>query len=169
MYVAEYFSGLALQETARGGIKQSPSVAYTKFNSANCTLAFTFFSCCCLRGPFLEWTASPETTNCTKPVLLGARVRHEPAEGLLCWLYGLPVPFCMNNISRGKTFRLYISRLQPCILCHQSWAGSPQRRGPAPPPHSTARPHYFCFSNFSTSEHHQLCTRITEVWPGTGT
>jgi hypothetical protein len=31
MCVAEYLSGLTLQETTHGDIKQSPSMAYTKF------------------------------------------------------------------------------------------------------------------------------------------
>lgn len=38
-----------------------------------------------------------------------------------------------------------------------------------PRPLGTAAAHYFRFSNFSTSEHHQLCTRITEAWQGSVT
>lgn len=36
------------------------------------------------------------------------------------------------------------------------------------PPRAAAA-HYFCFSNLSTGEHHQLCTRITGAWRGSVT
>lgn len=36
------------------------------------------------------------------------------------------------------------------------------------PPRAAAA-HYFCFSNLSTAEHHQLCTRITGAWRGSVT
>lgn len=80
-----------------------------------------------------------------------------------------PIPLYMDKVSREKgTLTSEQQSWRRLPLASHS-LGPHSSAGAAPPPHCTAVTHYFCFSNFSTSEHHQLCTRITEGWPGTGT
>ena len=67
--------------------------------------------------------------------------------------FHLPCPFPPGRKARRDTF--------PGTRGH----GSPRT---GRPPRAAAA-HYFCFSNLSTGEHHQLCTRITGAWRGSVT
>lgn len=52
----------------------------------------------------------------------------------------------------------------PCLLQEAAQLAQPMQAEPAGAASLTFTSHYFHFSNFSTTEHHQLCTRITEAW-----
>lgn len=54
--------------------------------------------------------------------------------------------------------------LLPCLLQVVAWAAWSKQLSQLELSCSTFASHYFHFSNFSATEHHQLCTRITEPW-----
>lgn len=103
----------------------------------------------------------------------GTRHAIRPQNSDVLTLSIFPARSCMETVRRKR----FLTRCQVSprnlwgVLRPAQWAAAPLPRGPAcdPRPQRCAAAHYFRFSNFSTSEHHQLCTRITGARQGSVT